>query len=306
MKAISKILLVGAIAMGAASSCMKYDFDVDYKAPITITYEGVAENNVMTLEKGVFAYTANITINSVAGLSEVTVYSANNRTGAQGSVLDTKAFYEAEKTATISYDFSGLSDDACIRVSASDIEGHSVAKNLVVAITPAVDFSEDNIIAETAEVYYGVYFASWLSGRVYMRSTDNVASFKNEIDVAFGEVGGVPCIISPAERQSAFNLTNIEGLKGAKVAQTALTAANYNAITKIDASPIETIADPTENKAEIAAGKVYVYLTDDGEKGLIYVKSSEAKSAPVQDVDGNWVMNTPYHKLTISAKSIAK
>ena len=311
MKTITKFLMVAALAL-SASACMDYDFHVDYTSPITISFTGVGDNNIVTLEKGVTAYAAEITVTSANGLIQVDLNEADNRTGIAGALISTKSFYEGEKTYTFTYNFTGMTDNKCIRVSASDINGVNVAKNMVVALTPIVDISYQSYWIETGEVYYGVYYAPWLGGRVYLRSTDNVEQYKGNIAVAFGEVPDATpgatkaAIMSPAARGTTFGLANLEGLHDAKVAETTLTKAAYDAITKVDASPIEAIADPTTDSADITAGKVYVFKRDDGMKGLIYVESSAAKTAVIQNAAGEWVKDTPYHLMKVSSKVIAQ
>ncbi|MBQ7195080.1 MAG: hypothetical protein IJS07_05550 [Bacteroidales bacterium] len=310
MKTITKILMVAALAL-SASACMDYDFHVDYTSPIKISFTGVGDNNIVTLDKGVTTYAAEITVTSEAGLIQVDLNEANNRTGVAGALISSQSFYEGEKTYTFTYNFTGMTDNQCVRVSASDVNGVNVAKNLVVSLTPIVDISLQSYWIETGEVYYGVYYAPWLGGRVYLRSTDNVEQYKGNIAVAFGEIsdgvgGMVPAIMSPAARGTTFGLPNLDGLHAAKVGLTTLTAAQYNAITKVDASPIEAIADPTDDSAQITAGKVYVFKRDDGMKGLIYVESSAAKTAVIENAAGEWVKDTPYHLLKVSSKVIAQ
>ena len=301
-------MLAAALAL-CFSACQEYKFSVDYVAPIRISFTGVDNSNIITLAKGVTNYDAEIVINSDCGLVQAAWYEADNRTGAAGAQIGTQDYYSAEKTATINYSFTGLTKNACIRVTASDVEGHSVSKNLVVSLTPAVDISDQSYFIETAEVYYGVYYATWLGGRVYLRSTDGIEKYKDNIAVAFGEVGTpttAATLMSPALRKSTFGLPNLEGLHATKVGETTMTKAQYDAINKVDASPIEAIADPTDDSVEVAAGKVYVFKRDDGLKGLIYVESSAAKTATVENAAGEWEKDTPYHLLKISSKSIAK
>lgn len=305
MKTISKILMVAALAL-SVSACMDYNFHVDYTSPVKISFTGVGDNNIVTLDKGVTTYAAEITVTSLSGLLQVDINEADNRTGIADTLIHTKSFYEGEKTYTYTLNSTGMTANRCIRVSASDLNGVNVAKNLVIALTPIVDISLDSYWIETGEVYYGVYYAPWLGGRVYLRSTDNVESYKGNIAVAFGEVAGAASIMSPALRKSTFGLPNLDGLHDTKVGETAMTKAQFDAITKVNATPIEAIVDPTADSAAITADKVYVFKRDDGMKGLIYVESSAAKTATIENADGEWVKDTAYHLLKISSKVIAQ
>ena len=306
MKTIMKNLLI-AVAALVAFSCDN-QFDLDYKAPVAIEFAGIDQSNMVTVDKGVTTYTATINVKGTGvGLSLLQIYEANNQTGEQGSLLDEQTISMDNNTYNYSYTytFSGLNDNQCIKVIVTDAEGNTYQRNLLVKITPSVIFTE-TITMETAEVYYGIYFASWLNGRAYMR--ENGAAYANEIDLSLGEAdlgtGVVPAIISPAKRGD-YGLLNISGVTDTKVAETTLSADDFNNISKVDASPIEAVADPTLDAVELANGKVYVFKTAAGKKGLFYVSSLSNQTGTVETPD-EWVPNSIYRRVTVAAKVIAQ
>ncbi|MCF0175711.1 MAG: hypothetical protein HUJ94_02620 [Bacteroidales bacterium] len=314
MKLFSKVSLVAVLALGAAS-CSKFEFNVDYTAPTTIAFQGVGESNIVSLAKGTYSYETTVKVTSADGISELAVYKANNRTGAQGELIEVQSFTPAEKSVSTTVTFTDLTENAAIRVIATDINGNSFAKNLVVEVAASVILN-DNLLIETAEVYYGCYYAGWLGGRAYLRTTDNVENYKKEIDIAFGQINGAPCAISPAKRSEFCKLPNLSGLGTTLFALTSLSKAEYAAITKVDASPIEAIADPTEESVALAAGKVYVFKTASGKKGLFCVESMAAKTGTVEQLPNAateeleahstnwWMADYSYNLLGISAKII--
>ncbi len=187
----------------------------------------------------------------------------------------------------------------------TDAEGSEFEKNLVIDITPEVLFSEP-LIMETVENYYGPYYATWLNGRVYMRGDG--AEYKNEIDFSLGEVAivgtdTVPALVNPAQR-SSYNLLDIGGLQQTKFELTTLTAAQYDSITQVDASPILSLADPVNDAVEIEKGNVYLFKTANGKKGLIHISALATKTGTIESPTGEWIPNTRYHQVTLTTKVV--
>jgi hypothetical protein len=199
-----------------------------------------------------------------------------------------------------------LTENRCIRVSTSNVDGVQVEKNLVVKITPAVLFSEALII-ETADDYYGSYYAGWLGGRVYLRS--NGTAYASEIDFSLGMVddgsGTVKsCLVSPAKR-SDYHLPAFAGLQDAKFEETTLTVAQYNSIVRTDNSLIAQLPDPTLSLLPVANQKVYLFKTANGKKGLIAITNLVNRRGTIQNENGEWIKDYAYARINLSTKVIA-
>ena len=74
--------------------------------------------------------------------------------------------------------------------------------------------------------------------------------YTNEVDFSLGDIilpsgsEAVPALVSPAKR-SDYGLMTINGLQHTLFAETSLSQAEFNAISQVDATPIENLADPT-------------------------------------------------------------
>lgn len=281
-------------------------FKLDYQAAVTIDFAGVDQSNRVSLDKGVSTYTAKINVKATGiGLSLLQIFEADNKTGEQGPLIQGQEhlFDEGTFNYSLEYTFSGMQDNECIKVVVTDGNGNTYERKLLVQITQSVIFT-NTVTLETAESHYGIYFASWLNGRVYMR--EDGASYAKEIDLSFGQAdlgaGPVPALISPAKRGD-YGLVNLKGLQETKIALTTLKAADFNAITKVDASPIEALADPTQDAVEMANNKVYVFKTASGKKGLLYVTALTAMEGTVETPEG-WVKQA-YNRFSVAAKVLA-
>lgn len=311
MKKIIGIVMSLIVAL-TFNSCDDNTFELDYTSPLTITFTGVDNSNIVTVDKGVLSYNAKIEVKApVTGIKYFELYYADPKTGAKGTVIEntSKAFDDGQGNGVPSYSYdytvSNLTATRCIKAVVTDGQGNSFEKNLVVKITPAVLFIP-SLKMETVEVYYGPYFASWLGGRVYMRRSGE--SYKSEIDFSLGDViiasegaAAVPALVNPAERAN-LNLLSINGLQQVKYELTALTKAQYDAITEVDASAVNGLADPAQNAVKLVKGKVYLFKTASGKKGLIFVNDLAAKTGTVETMTGEWVKNTAYSLVTITAK----
>lgn len=303
--------ILSVIVVLSMASCDDKTFDLDYTAPLTITFDGVDNSNIVTVEKGVMSYTATIEVKAPAtGIKFFEIYQADPKTGAKGSIIEntSKAFDDGEgkgvPSYSVEYTIDNLIQNRCIKVVVTDGEGNVFERNLLVEITPVILFSE-SLKMETAEVYYGPYFASWLGGRVYMRRDGE--AYKNEIDFSMGDVvltegvAPVPALVNPAER-GANNLLSIAGLQQVKYELTTLTKAQFDAITPVDAAPIAALPDPEQQVVKLVSGKVFLFKTASGKKGLIYVSALSAKTGTVETTTGEWMNNTTYYQATISTK----
>ena len=78
--------------------------------------------------------------------------------------------------------------------------------------------------------------------------------YTNEVDFSLGDIilpsgsENVPVLVSPAKR-SDYGLMTINGLQHTLFAETSLSQAEFNAISQVDATPIENLADPTDRKS---------------------------------------------------------
>ncbi|MCH5598982.1 hypothetical protein [Niabella ginsengisoli] len=217
-----------------------------------------------------------------------------------------RSFDDGQANYSATYTIPDLSENRCIKVVVTDTLGRVYEKNLVVKITPSVVFSTVAKI-ETVENFYGPYYATWLSGRVYMRKHTD---YKNEIDFSLGDVviaseGAtvLPALINPAQR-SANGLLTIEGLQSATFDSTTLSAAEYNGISQVNAGAIASLPDPTQNVIPIRSGKVYLFKTANGKKGLIHISALTQKSGTIENTNGEWVAQTNYYEATLSSKTV--
>lgn len=313
MKKISFMLTVILALMMV--SCEDNTFDLAYDAPLQIEFNGVDNSNIVTVEKGVMSYAVSIEVNApAAGIKYFEIYNADPLTGSKGTLIpNTSRSYadgEGKGVPSCNADFTidNLIDNKCIKVVVTDGSGNIFERNLLVKITPAVNFTLP-VKMETVENYYGPYFASWLDGRVYMRRDGE--KNKDQIDFSIGDViiqaegpNPVPALVSPAER-SSFQLITMDGLQQTTFDRTTLTKSAFDAITKINASPIASLPDPGSNAVRIENGRVYIFKTGNGKKGLIYISALAAKTGTIENVSGDWVKNTPYYQVTLITKTLA-
>lgn len=306
-KNIYLIPVLGIILL--LSSCGKKMEEVNFNPEITILFQEVGDSNIVQVGKGVMDYTAKINVQSTGStISVFEIYSADAKTGNKDTLISgtEQTFSNPENYYSTTYTISQLSENRCIKVVVTDTLGRVYEKNLLVKITPSVHFSNSNKI-ETVENYYGPYYATWLYGRVYMRKN---SEYSKEVDFSLGNIritseGDklVPALVSPAQR-TTYGLLTMEGLQETKFALTELTANQYNAISQVNETAITTLADPTLNAIEIQNGKVYLFKTANGKKGLIHVSALSQKSGTIENLNGQWVEQTVYHEATISTKTV--
>src|SRR5690606_29132808 len=203
------------------------------------------------------------------------IYTANATTGAREELIlgTTEVFEDGEGSYSTTYTISGLTENKAIKVVVTDTLERAYEKNILVKITPSVHFSSNVVQVETADNLYGSYYATWLSGRAYMRETE----YSKEVDVSLGEVvipsegtSKVPAFVNPSKRGD-YGLPTVNGLQDTKFALTTLTPAEYSAITRVNGSAITSLPDPTLDAVLLEAGKVFIFKTSNGKKGLIHV-----------------------------------
>ena len=305
---LSLILVLTVVA------CSESAFDLNYNAPLSIEFTGVDNTNTVIVGKGTLTYTAKIGIQSTTvGVKNFEIYNADTKTGAKGTLIagTSKSFDDGKGNGapsyTVDFTISNLTDSKSIKVVVIDMKGNVYERNLLVKITPSVLFSQ-SVKIETVEDYYGPYYATWLDGAVYMRKDGE--PYKNEIDLSLGNVviategtASVPALVSPSER-SKLGLLTITGLQSTKFELTTLTKAQYDAITPIDATPITSLTDPATDAVKLVSGKVYLFKTANGKKGLIYVSALVAKTGTIENAAGQWIKDTAYSQATITTKVV--
>ena len=305
MKNVIKFLMMSLLFV-AIASCDDAN-KIDYASPVNISFEGVDDSNMVKVEKGVTSYKAVITITATSKIRTLSLYEANAVTGAKGNKIGTDTLFNPLlDTYIFEYNIVNLNMNKAIMVVIEDAELMTFSKKLLVKISSSV-ITSDLVTIETSEAYYGPYYASWNSGRVYMRSTG--APYKNEIDFSLGNIAitgtdTVPAFISPDKREE-LGLPFLSNLRGCKFELTTLNRANFDAIPANDATVIQVLATPTQTVIKAEIGKVYLY-ENETEKGLIYVGVLQAKKGTLQQKDDSWLKNQTYHQLKIFTKTAPK
>lgn len=306
MKKITELLFL-LLLMTGAIACD--ETNPVYEKPVKITFEGVDGNtNIIQVDKGVMSYTVKVNISSTPGISSVGIYEVNPKTGVRGTQIGSDTlFVPLVNSCSLEYEIGELTENKAIQLVVTDEALSAYVSNLVIKITPEVIVSDIKII-ETAEVYVGPYYASWLNGRCYFRH--NGTDYADEIDFSLGNVAvdgtdTVPVFISPDLRQEK-GLLYIPGLRACKFALTTLTKANFDAVPYTDASVIRGLPEPMLQIIKAQSGKVFLY-ENNTERGLIYVQSLAAKTATLEQPDGTWrKWNNNYHELKIITKTVLK
>lgn len=300
--------LTAILGIALFASCSKDVEEVQYTPSVKIQFAEGGDSSIVTVQKGVMEHPIKI---DVSGTGEVIrlfeIYEADTKTGNKGALIEgtVQAFPTPESAYSTTFTISGLTESKCIKIVVTDALDQVYEKNLLIKITPAVVFSAATKM-ETVENYYGPYYASWLSGRAYMRNTQ----YAQEIDFSLGDVvipsegaDPVPALVNPSLRTD-YSLLTAAGLQNTKFALTALTRAEYNDITQVDASPISSLADPTLDVVLLEAGNVYLFKTANGKKGLISVTALTTKTGTIENVSGQWEEGTTYHELTLTTKTV--
>lgn len=253
-----------AACLLAFSSCDDDD-KFNFTPLVNFTFE--SGDNLVTTEKGVMEYTVKGVVTSTSGLSNFVISTANAKTGAAvAEIKETKQVFDDNRNRyEFTYTITGLTENKAIVVTVTDGEGDTYKKNFVVRITPSVIFSDGTKNLESKDKYYGVFYAEWLDGRIY--KSRNAAEYAAEVNLALDDQSGRIVLISPAKHSLTF-----PGARSTKFASTALTADEFNAVTRVDDTLLKTLA-PASESVEIEKGKVYAYETQDGRKGLVYIQN---------------------------------
>lgn len=314
MKKITEILFL-AILSFLIASCDEVN-KIDYVKPVEITFDGVESNNIVMVDTGVMSYTAKISVTSARKIRAFKLFEANAITGVRGNQIGSDTIFNPSLYSySTEFVISNLTTNKVIEVVVEDDDLMTYSKKLFVKITRKV-FTSNIVTIETAEVYKGPYYASWLDGRVYFRH--NGATYSNEIDFSLGDIylqdsiiivkkdtivsankkdtvfinadtipQPIPHLISSDIRQENGFLS-LSGLRSCKFALTTLTDTIFNEISPVDPSVINNLGSPTSPTMILSPGKVYLY-ENNTERGLIYVVSKVSKKAYLEQPDGTWI-----------------
>ena len=303
------ISLIAILGIALFASCSKEVEDINYTPDVKIQFAESDESNIVTAPKGATTYPIKVDVSASGPVIRLfEIFSVDATNGSRGALISSQAFTTPKNNHTATYTIPSLTDNQAIKVVVTDTLERTYEKNILINITPAVVFSEE-VKMETVENYYGPYFATWLSGRVYMRSTPHT----QEIDFSLGDVAiapattKTPALVNPAMRKD-YNLLTASGLQSTKYALTTLTTTDYNAITKVNAAPITSLPDPTLDVVAIQVGKVYLFKTANGKKGLISIPTGSPtaiapKTGTIEDVSGKWEAGT-YYEVKLTTKTV--
>jgi len=302
------IFLTAIVGIALLASCSKENYTVDYTPDVKIRFAEGGDSSIVHLEKGLIDYHVKIDVSASGEVIRLfEIYTADAKSGNRGDLIDgtTQSFDNPGKSYSTTYTVSDLTQNKCIKIVVIDTLERVYEKNLLIKITPAVHFSDAKRM-ETIENYYGPYYASWLSGRVYMRNTE----YAKEIDFSLGDMviqsegtEPVAALVNPALRND-YHLLTAAGLQHTKFALTSLTPTQYNAITQVDAAPITTLEDPTLDVVKLEAGSTYLFKTANGKKGLIHVTAVTTKTGTIENVNGQWQEGVAYHEVTLTTKTV--
>lgn len=263
------------IFLFSLTSC-ENEANIDYVPTVLFNFEG--GTNLVTTPKGIKEYTVKGSITSAAGLTSFVISTANAETGAAISVIEStrQTFDEPKSNYDFSYTITNLSENKAIKISVTDAEGEDFQKNFVVEITPAVIFSEhSDKKLESVDKYWGVFYAEWLYGRIY--KSREVGKYAAEVNIGMENKNGKAVLISPAKHSLTFN-----GARNTKFGVTNMTLEQFNAISRIDDTPLKNLS-PTTESIEIENGKVYAYQTQDGQKGVVYIQNLTGNAGSSDD-----------------------
>ena len=274
------------IFLFSLTSC-ENEANIDYVPTVLFNFEG--GTNLVTTPKGIKEYTVKGSITSAAGLTSFVISTANAETGAAISVIEStrQTFDEPKSNYDFSYTITNLSENKAIKISVTDAEGEdfpaSVKTGILspnewhfVEITPAVIFSEhSDKKLESVDKYWGVFYAEWLYGRIY--KSREAGKYAAEVNIGMENKNGKAVLISPAKHSLTFN-----GARNTKFGVTNMTLEQFNAISRIDDTPLKNLS-PTTESIEIENGKVYAYQTQDGQKGVVYIQNLTGNAGSTDD-----------------------
>lgn len=305
MKKNIYLVMVGLAGLLIAS-CAKEVGIVKYTPDVKIQFEAGGDSNIVSVDKGKAEYTLKIDVQSSGSvISLFEIYNANPTTGNRDTLITSLPFDHAKDDYSTTYTVKNLIENRCLKVVVTDTLGQEYEKNVILQITPAVLFSATQSM-ETVENYYGPYYATWLSGRVYMRRD---SEYKQDIDFSLGDVvissegnTPVPALVNPVKRGD-YHLLTMDGLQNTQFELTSLTGADYNNITQVNATPITSLPDPTLDAVKIESGKVYLFKTASGKKGLVHILSLSRKNGMIEIANNEWADST-YYEAAITTKTV--
>lgn len=283
MKQINYILLFIAMIAGViiATSCDSRGYE--YDIPVNITFNGVDANNIVQIAHGVTSFRVTGTITCTQGIRQVGLYNANPKTGVPETnpISGTDKLFDEDMPLKYDFDYTieNIESNKALRIKIVSGDGESFQAGMAVRITPVVEFTLERTL-ESYDYWYGMYLASWYEGRVYKQR--DVEQWASSVDITMGEVNGKPVFVSPDARTKAGRESFV-GAKTTKFERTNLTAADFNAVKEIDATPLQNLT-ATQEMVEVTANTVYSYLTAEGKKGLILVTT--LTKANHRDIEG--------------------
>ncbi|MEJ7779035.1 MAG: hypothetical protein WKF68_05550 [Daejeonella sp.] len=302
------ICITAILGIALFASCSKEVDEIQFTPSVNIQFAEGGDSSIVKVAKGVMDYTVKVDVSATGSvIRSFEIYTADIKTGVRGTLISgtTQTFPSAKNSYSTTYTVSSLTDNKGIKIVVTDTLSRVYEKNILIKITPSVTLS-DVLKLETVENLYGPYFATWLSGRAYMRTT----TYTKEIDISLGDVAipagsatKSPALVNPALR-SQYNLLTPAGLQNTKFALTALKPADYAAINKVNAKPITDLADPTLDVVALQTGNVYLFKTENGKKGLISVTTVASKAGTIENVSGKWEPTT-YYEVTLSTKTVS-
>ena len=245
------------IFLFSLTSC-ENEANIDYVPTVLFNFEG--GTNLVTTPKGIKEYTVKGSITSTAGLTSFVISTANAETGAAISVIEStrQTFDEPKSNYDFSYTITNLSENKAIKISVTDAEGEHSDKKL-----------------ESVDKYWGVFYAEWLYGRIY--KSREAGQYAAEVNIGMENKNGKAVLISPAKHSLTFN-----GARNTKFGVTNMTLEQFNAISRIDDTPLKNLS-PTTESIEIENGKVYAYQTQDGQKGVVYIQNLTGNAGSSDD-----------------------
>lgn len=305
----NNVLLLTVLGMAMMASCSKDFEEIRFDPDVKIEFSEGGDSSIVDIGQGIVDYTAQIKVTangSVIRLFEI--YEADARSGSRGAPIEaaTQVFANPESSYSTTFSIPDLTENKCIKIVVTDTLEQVYEKNLLLRITPTVRFSDASRM-ETADHYYGSFYASWYAGRTYMRDTEHADAIDFSVgDVVIPAAGDdpVPALVNPAKR-SGYDLLTIPGLQDAKFALTDLTPANYRAITRVDAAPITSLPDPGSDAVQLEAGNIYLFKTQNGKKGLIHITAMSSKAATVEQPNGGWAEETIY-EIELTTKTVVE
>ncbi len=311
MKSSVYRLFIAMMLSTCLLACSDKDFEINYDAPVSIEFDKVGLDNVILVDKGVMEYNVKITIKGA--IVTFDIFEADAKTGKQGDLISGSgmSFDTPTSSYETTYNFTSLDENKCIVVEVTTKDGDKFQRRLLVSISPDVIFSEpdpnkENEFIETVSSYYGCYYATWKSGRVYM--ADNAKKYSDEVDFSLGDIvlsgnDTVPALVSPSKRAD-YGLMTVEGLQGTQFSETAFSESEFADISMIDASPIIDLPDPQLDAVEIKKGKIYLFKTSNGKKGLVLIKELNKKKGTIEVSKDNWIHDRAYYQTEILTKTV--